>query len=280
MFSHSLSPVLLPPINLRGLIEKNKVFFRGTIYQREADLLYQFTSVYPVLPIEHQGVACVLHVPQIMVLERLPLYCIRNVGRVEGNIHAKAELPKHVVFDNTTLMSVNLTACLKFNQVSQICSAQLHIDNLLVLSEASTCTLMSILYERPEWINGFYGYALAMDKYCQIQKSDMTRPARSIDTSNGFFFVPFNCSAQYYCPPDIHLPLEARRFDYSYYYQQKSPWNFTQMHKTFVINKWTEISNVEELIKQIKNGLIIQVLLVCLLLNGCLLFSLLLLHLE
>ena len=26
VFSHSLSPVLLPPINLRGLIEKNRVF--------------------------------------------------------------------------------------------------------------------------------------------------------------------------------------------------------------------------------------------------------------
>ena len=58
VFSHSLSTVLLPPINLRGLIEKNMAFFRGTIYQREADLLYQFAYVYPVLPIEHQGVVC------------------------------------------------------------------------------------------------------------------------------------------------------------------------------------------------------------------------------
>ena len=70
VFSHSLFPVVLPPINLRGLIEKNMEFFRNTIYQREADLLYQFASVYPVLPIEHQGVAYVLHVPQIMVPER------------------------------------------------------------------------------------------------------------------------------------------------------------------------------------------------------------------
>ena len=182
VFSHSLSPVLLPPINLRGLIEKNRVFFRGTIYQKEADLLYQFASVFPVLPIEHQGVAYVLHVSQIMVPERLPLYCIRNVGRVEGNIHAKAELPNHVVFVNTTLMSVDLTACLKFNQVSHICSAQLYLQPTC-LSEASTCTLMTKQYEKPEWINGFYGYALARDQHCQIQKSDRARPARSVDTS-------------------------------------------------------------------------------------------------
>ena len=53
VFSHSLSPVLLPPINLRGLIEKNMAFFRNTIDQRKADLLDQFASVYPVLTIEH-----------------------------------------------------------------------------------------------------------------------------------------------------------------------------------------------------------------------------------
>ena len=165
--------------------------------------MYQFASVYPVFPIEHQGVAYVLHVQQIMVPKRLPLYCIRNVGRVEGNIHAKAELPKHVAFVNKTLMSVDLTACLKFNQVSHICSAELHLQPTW-LSEASTCTLMTKQYERPEWINGFYGYALATDQHCQIKKSDRARPARSVDTSNGFFFVPFNYSGQLYCPPDIH----------------------------------------------------------------------------
>ena len=114
----------------------------------EGDLFYQFASVYSVLPIDHQGVAYVLHVPQIMVPERLPLYCIRNVGPVEGNIHAKAELPKHVVFVNKTLMSVDFTACLKFNQVSHICSAQLHLQPTC-LSEASTCTLMTKQYKRP-----------------------------------------------------------------------------------------------------------------------------------
>ena len=183
--------------------------------------MYQFASVYCVLFIEHQGVSYVLHIPQIMVPERLPLYCIRNVGRVEGNIHAKAELPKHVVFGNKTLLSVDLTACLKFNQVAHICSAQLHLQPTC-LSVASTCTLMTKQYERPEWINGFYGYALATDQHCQIQKFDRARPARPVDTSNGFFFVQFNYSGQLYCPPDIHLPLKASRFDYSYYYQQKA----------------------------------------------------------
>ena len=71
---------------------------------------------------------------------------------------------------------------------------------------------MTKQYEKPEWINGFYGYALATDQHCQIQKFDNARPERPIDTSNGFFFVPFNYSGQLYCPPDIHLPLEARRF--------------------------------------------------------------------
>ena len=79
-----------------------------------------------------------------MVIERLPLFCVRNVGRVEGNIHAKADLPKHVVFVNRTLMSVDLSTSLKFNQVSHICSAQLHLQPTC-LSEASTCTLMTTI---------------------------------------------------------------------------------------------------------------------------------------
>ena len=103
-----------------------------------------------------------------MVPERLPLFCIRNVGRAEGNIHAKADLPKHV-FVNRTLMSVDLSACLKFNQVSHICSAQLHLQPTC-LSEASTCTLMTKQYDKPEWTNGFYGYALATDRHCQFNK--------------------------------------------------------------------------------------------------------------
>ena len=251
VFSHSLSPVLLPTINLRGLIETNMACFRNTIYQREADLLYQFASVYPVLPIEHQGATYVKHVPQIMVFKRLPLFCVRNVGRVEGNIHAKANIPKHV-FVNRTLLSVDLSACLKFNQVSHICSAQLH-QQPTCLSEASSCTIMTKQYEKPEWINGFYGYPLATDQHCQIQKFDRARPARSVDTSNKFVFVPFNYLGQLYCLPDIHLPLKARRFEYSYYYQQKSHWNFTEMHQKFVLNKWTEISKVEELMKQNEN---------------------------
>ena len=61
-----------------------------------------------MLPIEHQGVAYVLHVHQIFAPERLPLYCVRNVGRVDGNIYAKAELPKQVVFVNRTLMSADV----------------------------------------------------------------------------------------------------------------------------------------------------------------------------
>ena len=75
------------------------------------------------------------------------------------------------------------------------------------------------------------------------------RRARSIDTSNGFVFVPLNYSGQLYCPPDVHLPLEARRFKYSFYYQQKSPWNFSENQKKFVPTKWTEISKLDELIK-------------------------------
>ena len=70
VFSHSLFFLLLNPINLRRLIEKNMALFRNTIYQREADLLNQFDSVYPVLPIEHQGVEYVLHILQIMITER------------------------------------------------------------------------------------------------------------------------------------------------------------------------------------------------------------------
>ena len=95
---------------------------------------------------------------------------------------------------------------------------------------------MTKQYERPEWINRFYGYALATDQHCQIQKFYRARQGRSIDTSNGFFLVPFNYSGQLDCPPDIHLPLEARRFEYFYYYQQKSPWNFTEKHQKFVPN--------------------------------------------
>ena len=133
-----------------------------------------------------------------MVPERLPLFCVRIVGRVEGNIHAKADLPKQVVFVNRTLMSVDLSACLKFNQVSHICSAQLHLQPTC-LSEASTCTLMTKQNDKPEWSNGFYGYALATDRQCKIQKSDRARPARSIDTSNGFVLVPVNYSGQLYC---------------------------------------------------------------------------------
>ena len=112
---------------------------------------------------------------------------------------------------------------------------------------------MTKQYERPEWINGFYGYALATDQHCKIQKSDRARPARSIDTSNGFFLIRFDYSGQLYCPPDIHLPLEARRFEYSYYYKQENPWDFTEMHQKFVPNKWTVISKVEMLIIQNKN---------------------------
>ena len=163
----------------------------------------------------------------------MPLYCVRNVGRVDGNIHAKAELPKHVVFVNRTLMSADLSACIKFNQASHICSAQLHLQPTC-LSEASTCNLLTKQYEKPEWINGFYGYALASDGHCQIQRSYRARPARSIDTSNKFVFVPFNYSGQLYCPPDVQLPLEARTFVYKFYYQTKSPWNFTTEHRKFV----------------------------------------------
>ena len=101
---------------------KKYSILRGTIYQRKADLLYQFANVYPVLYIQHQGVAYVLNEPQIMVPERLPLFYVRNVGRVEGNIDAKADLYKHVVFVNRTLKSVDLSASLKFNQVLHICS--------------------------------------------------------------------------------------------------------------------------------------------------------------
>ena len=174
-------------------------------------------------------------------------YCIRNVGRVKGNIYAKAELLKHVVFVNKTFMSVYLTACFKFNQVSHLCSEQLHLQPTC-LSEASTCTLITKQYERPELIYGFYGYALATHQHCQIQKFNWARPTRWIDTSIGFFFVLFNYLDKLYCTPDIHLPLEARRFEYSYYYQQKSSWNFTEMHQKFVPNKWTEISKVEKFI--------------------------------
>ena len=75
---------------------------------------------------------------------------------LEMYIHAKAELSKHVAFVNKTLMSWDLTACLKFNQVLHICSAQLQLQPTC-LSQASTCTLTTQQYERLEWINGFYG---------------------------------------------------------------------------------------------------------------------------
>ena len=109
---------------------------------------------------------------------------------------------------------------------------------------------MTKQYEKPEWTNEFYGYALATDRHCQIQNTDKARSALSIYTSNGFFVVPFNYSEQLYSPFDINLPLDARKFEYCYYYQQKSPWKFTEMHQKFVPNKWTGISKVEELIKQ------------------------------
>ena len=82
-----------------------------------------------------------------MVPEQLPLFCIRHVDRVEGNIHAKADLPKHVVFVNQTSMSVDLSACLKFNKVSHICSALLH-QQPTCLSEASICTLITKQYKK------------------------------------------------------------------------------------------------------------------------------------
>ena len=41
-----------------------------------------------------------------MVPEQLPLFFVRNVGRVEGNIHAKADLLKQGGFVNQTFMSV------------------------------------------------------------------------------------------------------------------------------------------------------------------------------
>ena len=49
VFSHTLSPVLLPPFNLRGLIDKNPGFFRNTIYKKEAELytnLLVFTQYF------------------------------------------------------------------------------------------------------------------------------------------------------------------------------------------------------------------------------------------
>ena len=177
--------------------------------------------------------AYVLHVPQIMIPKRLPLFCLRNVGRVGGNIYAKADLPKHVVFVNRTLMSVNYAVSLKFNQVSHICSAQLHLQPTF-LSEVSICTIMAKQYKRSEWINLFYGYALATNRHCLNQKFDRARLARSIDTSNGSFFVLFNYLGQLYCPPYVHLPLETRRFKYSFYYQQNSQWNFTENHQKYV----------------------------------------------
>ena len=181
----------LPSIFKVWLI-KILVFVRNTIYKRETEIVNQFASVNPVLPIEHQGVAYVLHVPQIFTTERLPLYCVKSVGRVEGNIHAKVELPKHVVLVNHTIMSVDLSACIKLNQALHICFT-LHLKPTC-LSEASTCTLLTKQYEKPKWINRFHGYALASDDRCKVQKSDRARPARSIDTSNGYVFVLFfNC---------------------------------------------------------------------------------------
>ena len=81
-----------------------------------------------------------------MIPERLPIYCVRNVGRVEGNIHAKTDLPKHV-FVNRTIMSVDFSECLKFNPVSHICSGQLQLQPTC-LSEVSTCTLMTKQYKK------------------------------------------------------------------------------------------------------------------------------------
>ena len=63
------------------------------------------------------------------------------------------------------------------------------------------------------------------------------RPARSIDTSNGFVFVPFNYFGQQYRPMNVHMPLEARRFEYSFNYQEKGPWNFSENHRKFVPTK-------------------------------------------
>ena len=88
------------------------------------------------------------------------------------------------------------------------------------------------------------------DRHCQIHTADRARPAQLINTSNGFVFVPFNYLGQQYSPPDVHLLLEARRFEYSFYYQQNSPWNFTKNHQKFVPTKWTEIFKLDKLIKQ------------------------------
>ena len=74
----------------------------------KADLFCQFASVYPVFvytaPISGVCFTCNTNYG----FRSVTLICLIDVSRVVSKIHAIADLPKHVVFVNRTLMSVVL----------------------------------------------------------------------------------------------------------------------------------------------------------------------------
>ena len=80
----------------------------------------------------------------------------------------------------------------------------------------------------------------------QLEKHNTVPTA--IESKHGFMYLPHNSDATVYCPPDINLILENRSFEYSYYYQFKSPWNFTETQNNYVPSEWTEASKLNELI--------------------------------
>ena len=75
LFQRKMTPFLGSIYTLKQLIEKHKILFKGTFYEKNPRLIYNFGEIHADYISMSIGVLYLLMLPRIMHME-YPLYCV------------------------------------------------------------------------------------------------------------------------------------------------------------------------------------------------------------
>ena len=210
VFEGKPTPILIPRDTLNVLVEKNSGWFEGTIYQQNMDMIYLMGAIIPVMPLSDIAVAYTLRLPRLMQPSLTTMYCVRNLGVIYQQALIQFSLSEKLALIDENFKAVDVNVCYSSNELSYVCSENLHMNKVPCLKNLSSCEYKVRVFSRTTWVSSTYGYLLNTNSSCQI----ISRESRQhVNFEKGFGYVPFTKNGAVTCGDGTTLPMDQREFD-------------------------------------------------------------------
>ena len=218
MFEGRPIPILTLLSAINQLINKNSYWFNDTIYQVNLQLIYQYGSVHPVLPLRYGAIGYVLSLPVILGPDQTTLFRITSNGILNLDKIYRFKLPEYVVKLNNSFKQLDIYNCQGLGSDVRLCSNSMNVIENSCLQNQSSGDFEIRDYMKTELAITTSGYLLATKASCS--ENSVGSQKSKVISNLGVLFQPHNFTGALVCTDGLSVQAETRKLEVDLHYSE------------------------------------------------------------